>query len=239
MITTVTPAEAEAARILAEYERREREIGRDLYALTRPANLFIRHGQERALLRGLMRGGALPLAGRRVLEIGCGRGQWFTVFENFGASRERLAGIDLDPVRIGEARARFPGADLRAGDATALPWSDASFDVVFQSTVLSSVLDAAVRRAIAAEMRRVTARGGIIVSYDLAVDNPRNPNVRAVRASELAELFTGCGLDVERVTLAPPIARRLAPRSWLSAALLEKLRFLNTHQLAVISRANA
>jgi SAM-dependent methyltransferase len=230
----VKPSDLEAARIRAEYERREREIGRDFYALTSPPNLFARHGQERALLRGLRTANALPLESKRILEIGCGRGQWFGVFEDFGAVRQQLAGIDLDATRVGEAHARWPDADIRVGDATSLPWSDDSFDIVFQSTVFTSILDDEVRRACAREMLRVLARGGSIIWYDFRYDNPSNANVRGIPTREIAALFPSCTVNVEPVTLAPPLARRIVPHSWLLARGLERLRVLNTHLLAVI-----
>lgn len=230
-------AERERERILSEYDRRRREIGDDLYALHRPANLFLRQGQERALLRGLHAAGLAPLVGRSVLEIGCGEGRWLSFFENFGAAPTDVAGIDLDASRVDLCRRRHPEADIRLGDATELPWPDARFDVVFQSTVFTSILDVDVRRAVAAEMMRVLAPGGVILWYDFHFDNPRNRNVRGVRRKELAALFPGWRIDVERVTLAPPLARRIAGHAWWLASTLERLTLLNTHTFAVIRRS--
>src|SRR5688572_16523256 len=120
--------------------RREREIPADFYALDRPANLFLRHGQERELRRALERAGLLPVSGRRIMEVGCGSGNWLEMLERFGAAREHLAGIELDPGRAAGCSARLPGADVRTGDASRLPWDDGSFDLVLQSTVFSSIL---------------------------------------------------------------------------------------------------
>lgn len=230
----MTGSEREAARILAEYERRERELEPDFYALTRPANLFVRHGQERALLWALQTAGALPLAGRRILEVGCGRGQWLNVFEDFGAVRQSLAGIDLDERRLGDAQRRYHSADLRVGDAAHLPWEDSSFDIVFQSTVFTSILDDALRRRVVKQMCRVLKPGGVIIWYDFRYDNPWNHNVRGISAREVRELFTGCAVTLEAVTLATPLARRIVPRSWLLASALERLAVLNTHLIGVI-----
>src|SRR5919197_544033 len=108
-----------------------------------------------------------PLAGRRVLEVGCGAGQLLADLETLGAPRDRLAGIDLVPDRVAAARARLQGAEIREGDAASLPWEDGSFDVVVQSMMLSSVLDPAVRTAATREMARVVASEGVGVSYDL------------------------------------------------------------------------
>ena len=225
----------EADRIREEYRRREREIPAGFYDLGRPANLFLRQGQERALLRSLKDERLIPLAGR-VLEVGCGSGNWLEMLERFGARREEMAGIDLDAERVARAAERFPGADLRAGDASRLPWEDGRFGLVFQGTVFSSILDPAMRREVAAEMLRVLAPGGAIVWYDFFVDNPSNPNVRGVRRKEIGELFPGCRVRLRRATLAPPLARAIVPASWTLAALLEALRVLDTHYLGVIRR---
>jgi ubiquinone/menaquinone biosynthesis C-methylase UbiE len=224
----------ELSRIRAEYDRRAREIPSDFYAKDRPANLFLRHGQERVLVQLLGDHHVTPLAGKRLLDIGCGEGEWLSIFERMGVRRADLAGIDLDPDRAAECRARVPGADVRAGDASRLPWPDASFDLVSQLTVFTSILDAGLKRAIAAEMRRVLRPGGRIVWYDFSYDNPRNRNVRGIGRREIAALFPGCRLDLRRATLAPPLARRLVPRSWTAAALLESMRILNTHWLGLI-----
>ena len=108
------------------------------------------------------------------------------------------------------------------------------FDVVFQSTVFSSVLSAPVREVIAREMTRVLKPNGVVLWYDFAFDNPKNKNVAGMKRDEVARLFPGAALDVRRVTLAPPLARQLVPRSWLVATLLERVRLLNTHLLIAI-----
>jgi SAM-dependent methyltransferase len=226
----------EIERIRREYARRERQIPADFYALDRPANLFARHGQERALRWGLEGAGLLPLAGRRLLEVGCGDSGWLSLLETLGASRQSLAGIDLDEGRIERARERFPGADLRVGNAAELSWPDGHFDAVVQSTVFSSILDDDLQRQVAAEMARVLCPGGAVVWYDFFVNNPKNPNVRGVGRRRIQALFPGLALRSRRVTLAPPLARRLVPVSWTAATVLEALRFLNTHHLAVLRK---
>lgn len=229
-------AETETDRILREYERRGKEIPADYYALSRPANLFSYHGQQRALLSALERFGMVPLDARRIMEIGCGHGQWLSHFEILGARRDNLAAIELDPGRAAVAQERFPGADIRVGDATRLPWDDSSFDIVTQSTVFTSILDVPTRAAVAAEMLRVLKPAGVIVWYDFLFDNPRNANVQGVGSKEIRRLFTGCLIHLRRITLAPPLARRIVPISWSIARLLEHLRMLNTHFLGVIQK---
>ena len=115
-----------------------------------------------------------------------------------------------------------------------LPWDDASFDLVLQSMMFSSILDPSVRAAAASEMARVLRPGGLVLWYDFFTDNPRNPNVRGVGRRELRELFPGFELRWRRVTLAPPLIRLLAPRARPLAAALQALKLLDTHALALL-----
>jgi ubiquinone/menaquinone biosynthesis C-methylase UbiE len=223
-------------RIRAEYQRRQREVPPDFYALYQPSNLYIHHGQVRALLWALRTANLLPLKDCRILEVGCGRGNWLSVFEDFEAQRGHLAGIDLDAARVACCLQRFAGADVRVGDASKLPWGDGQFDIVFQSTVFTSILDIGMKRAVAREMLRVLKPQGAILWYDFHVNNPRNPHVRGVGRREIQSLFPGCRMALRRVTLAPPLARRLVPISWTLSTLVEALRILNTHYFGVLRR---
>jgi len=63
----------------------------------------------------------------RVLDVACGAGLAVELAAARGAA---VAGIDASPRLVAVARDRMPAADLRVGDMRALPWEDASFDVV-------------------------------------------------------------------------------------------------------------
>jgi ubiquinone/menaquinone biosynthesis C-methylase UbiE len=227
---------SEAERLLADYARRDSEVPADRYSPANPAHLFIRQTVERALADAIRDTGPPPLAERRVLEVGCGAGLQLRDLEGLGAARERLAGLDLVPDRVAQARELLPGADIHEGDAARLPWPDASFDLVVQSMMFSSVLDPGVRGAAAAEMARVLAPGGAVLSYDFFVRSPGNPGVRPLGRRELAGLFPGFEVSWRRVTLAPPIVRLLVPRLRALATGLQGLRLLDTHALAVLRR---
>lgn len=225
----------EADRILAEYERRQRQLPSDYYALHRPHNLFQHQNDQRLLATCLRRAGQLPLTERRVLEMGCGEGNWLRVFQEFGTPLNNLAGIELGPERVELALAKLPAADIRAGDASRLPWPDHSFDIVFQRMMFTSILDPQMRRAAAAEMMRVVKPGGVLVWVDFFI-NP-NPRVYCLSKSEIRGLFPGWQGTFFRTTLAPPVARRLVPISWSLARLLEKLQVFNTFYFGYFTQA--
>jgi ubiquinone/menaquinone biosynthesis C-methylase UbiE len=176
-------------------------------------------------------------AGRTsLLEIGCGSGQWLAEFQIFGFDESKLAGIELEEKRFQRASQRLGAADIKHGDAAKLPWPDGAFDIVFQSTVFTSVLSSEKKKAIADEMRRVCSPRGFILWYDFAFNNPSNPNVKGVGKTEIESLFTPWQCSFTRVTLAPPIARRLVPLCWTAAEAAETIcPFLRTHIFALIS----
>jgi SAM-dependent methyltransferase len=227
----------ERERLLAEYRRREREIEEDRYAPWQPSQIFLRAGRERAAARLLHRAGAFPSVGTPCLEIGYGTGGWLAELLAWGVAEADLRGVEIDAGRAEKARRRFPAADLRVGDATELPWAAGEFRLVVLSTVFTSILDWEVRRMVAAEAWRVLAPGGAILWYDFRVSNPSNPNVRGVRRREIEALFPEAEGLFRSVSLAPPLARAVAPISPLAASLLEALPLLRTHWVAVLRKA--
>jgi SAM-dependent methyltransferase len=228
---------AEAQRILGAYQRRQ-TAGKDrgeFFGHEDLAHLLRCAQRHTALLAMLSRRGVTSLAGRRILDVGCGTGSFLGQCLEWGAAPSRLAGIDLRPGAVEAARARLPRTDVRCGDASELPWPSGSFDLVCQQTVFSSILDPAMRQRVAGEMLRVLAPGGCIVWYDLRMDNPRNPDVQGISRREILALFPGCALERRLVTLAPPLARRL-PDAVLPLAypLLSAVPWLCTHILGLV-----
>ncbi len=228
---------AELKRIEAVYRARDLAFAAGKYAPERPGELYMQQRREEATLGALARRGAIDWASLRVLDVGCGRGLRLTDWLRWGVPPGHLAGIDLMPAYVAEAAARLPGADLRQGAADVLPFADGQFDVTVQAMVMSSILDAAMRRRVAAELIRVTAPGGVVLWYDMRRTRPGNADVVAIDRAEIVALFPDCDIDFTAVTLLPPLVRRLAPVSFTLCRLLEgALPPLRTHWQAVIRR---
>lgn len=95
------------------------------------------------------------LRAARVLDVGGGPGYFAAAFARAGA---RYVGVEPD---AGELTARGPATgELVRGSGLALPFPDGTFDLTFSSNVLEHVPDP---EAMAAEMLRVTAPGGVVV----------------------------------------------------------------------------
>jgi SAM-dependent methyltransferase len=225
----------ELRRLGRVYRERRRRGVEDRYAPYEPANLFRLQRLERDLARALRLAGLLPLNEVRALDVGCGGGWWLRTLLRWGARPANLAGVDALAAAVTAARAVHPGVAVVRASADALPFATATFDLVSQFTVFSSILDATVRRQAAAEMLRVLRPGGVVLWYDFTF-NPVNRDTRGVGRHEAAALFPGCGMTTWRATLAPPIARLVAPRAWLAAELLEGVPLLRSHQVMVVRR---
>ena len=229
-----TDMENERQRILAEYARREREVDAALYAPWGAASAFMQHTATRTAAQMLHRATVFPGHEAQCMEIGFGHLGWLADLLRWGVPERNLHGIELYPPRADWAREILPVADLRIGDAACLPWKDDVFQLVVASTVFTSILDPEMRRKVAEEISRVLAPGGALLWYDFAVNNPRNQSVRKVDRSELRKLFSTLHGEIKSITLAPPLARLLAPRSIGLATLLEAIPWLRTHLMAVL-----
>jgi len=107
-------------------------------------------------------------AGARVLELGCGTGE-FT--RRMAESECRLVALDLSPELLVRARAEVntPGAHFLRANAMELPFRDASFDAVYGCSILHH-LDAEVTLR---EVRRVLQPGGRLVFSEPNLLNPQ------------------------------------------------------------------
>jgi ubiquinone/menaquinone biosynthesis C-methylase UbiE len=202
-----------------------------------PAHVFMVQERERIVLELFRCHGLSSLKHKTILEVGCGSGHWIREFVKWGARPENLSGIDLLPERVAAAKQVCPHAvDIRCGSGTELPFTDQTFDLVLQSTVFTSILDFVLKEQVAREMVRVLRSGGLVLWYDFHVNNPRNPDVCGVKRAEICRLFPGCEIQLQRITLAPPVTRWFARYSWLMCHLLSRIPLLCTHYLGVIRK---
>lgn len=99
------------------------------------------------------------LRGKRVLDVGCGKGRFLRVFREQAPEAE-LWGLDISPEML-----RFvpEGIHTRAGSMTELPFEDAFFDAAYATESLEHAVE--IERAVA-EICRVVKPGGRIAVID-------------------------------------------------------------------------
>lgn len=209
----------------------------DRYSLLQPDVWQLVHERQRAVLQGLAARGWHDLAALRLTEVGCGAGGNLLELLRMGLSPQHLAGCEILPERWAMAQARLPAAvALWLGDASTAPIAPASQDIVLQATVFSSLLDDGDQARLADAMWRWLKPGGAVLWYDFTVDNPANRAVRGVPLARLRRLFPAGRVQHQRITLAPPIARRVVRLHPSLYTVFNALPLLRTHLLAWISK---
>lgn len=140
-----------------------------------------------------------PLAGRRILEVGCGAAGNLRFLRQRGAEVE---GADVSPKMIEVARTLNAAAGiefpLHVIDGGSLPHPDTSFDVVLTVTVLQHNHDGPQLVALAGAMARVLRPGGEAWILE-GVHAQRTVHRQSVHRSrsEYVRLFENCGLRLQ------------------------------------------
>lgn len=168
----------------------------------------------------------------RILEIGAGSGGNIEFFKSIGIRPNHIFANELLEDRLISLNQNHPDINVLPGNALEIS-NELQFDLVFQSTVFTSILDKDFRKQLSDKIWDMTKPGGIILWYDFIFDNPKNPDVKKVSVKELKSLFPkGEFVFEKKVTLAPPIGRKVG--KWYS--FFNLFPFLRSHYIAVIQK---
>lgn len=135
------------------------------------------------ITRERLRGVLAPEPGERILEIGPGTGYYTLDLAAWVEPGGTVEIFDLQQKMLDHAMRRAAEAGLAnvtttQGDATSLPYADASFDAVVLVTVLGEIPDQA---AALGEIARVLRPGGRLVAGEILLD-PHYTSPRALEA---------------------------------------------------------
>lgn len=228
-------AEREPDAVAGRYARRSEADAR--YGPLQADVMATLQERQRVMRELLLRHDRADTAALRLVEVGCGAGGNLLELLGLGFRPEHLQGVELLPERLAQARERLPAAlALHGGDACELALPEGSQDIVYVSTVFSSLLDDAFQQRLADAMWRWLKPDGAVLWYDFSVDNPANRDVRGVPLARVRELFPQGRIDARRVTLAPPIARRVVRLHPSLYTVFNALPLLRTHRLAWIAK---
>ncbi|MER6208770.1 methyltransferase domain-containing protein [Streptomyces sp. NPDC001642] len=147
----------------------------EAYAAANETNLVNAYYERPAMLAL-----AGDVAGRRILDVGCGSGALFAALRDRGAM---VSGFDASAGMLELARQRLgDGADLQVADlGSPLPYADGTFDDVVASLVLHYLEDWGPALA---ELRRILRPGGRLIA---SVDHPFAVNLIHREAGREAE----------------------------------------------------
>jgi ubiquinone/menaquinone biosynthesis C-methylase UbiE len=176
------------------------------------------------------------LEDRKILEIGAGSGNQILLLLKLGAKPENILVNELLPERIKGLKAKLPAAiQILEGNALDLNIAPESIDIVLQSMVFTSILDLDFKKALASRLWSFIRRGGGLIWYDFTFDNPSNADVKGIKYDQIVELFPEGHIRRWRLTLAPPLARKLSNMIFIYK-FLNLFPFLKTHLLCWIRK---
>ncbi len=131
------------------------------YDKAHPEHITTHYLRKRVALLGPL------LQGGQALDVGCGTGRLMAALSRYG----RVTGIEPSAGMLEVLREKKRG-QAKQGSATALPFKDECFDLVYCVAVLHHLADPGKVSAALQEMVRVTKEGGHLVVID---HNPLNP----------------------------------------------------------------
>ena len=222
----------EIEEIKKRYEARKTNLDLSKYDLS---NFYINSiVKERELLyKQIITKYFKHLTNLKVLEIGAGTGGNLTAFIRLGIPTKQIVANELLKDRSDELKLNFPEITILEGNALEINEKE-KFDIVFQSTVFTSILDDEFKKKLAQKMLQITNEKGIILWYDFIYNNPRNKDVKGVTKKEIKSLFSSASkIHFYSATLAPPIGRRIGK---LYNLINKLFPFLRSHVIAVIEK---
>jgi SAM-dependent methyltransferase len=154
--------------------------------------------------RRLVREAVAAAPGERILDVGCGPGYYVAELAEEVGPDGTVTGVDQSPAMLAVARDRcesLSGTSFSEGEATALPFGDASFDAVLSVQVMEYVPDVP---AALAEIHRVLRPGGRVVLWDIDWTTVSWHSREPERMRRVLEVWDGHLID-------PALPQRLAP----------------------------
>lgn len=224
---------SETHLISERYERRKLSTLANKNAASIYYNYYIQAERELRYLEIITRyfGFTGPI---KIIEIGAGSGGNLLFMKRIGFKWENIFANELLSDRIELLKTNLPGIHVFEGDACTISHAyNNSFEIVFQSTVFTSILDIDFKIRLATKMWDLVKSNGIILWYDFVYDNPRNKDVKGVNKKEIRKLFPEAKkITYYKTTLAPPIGRKVGK----FYPLFNACSLLRTHLIAVIEK---
>jgi SAM-dependent methyltransferase len=224
--------EGERLRVIYEgYENRGAYLQK--WNPSNPANRVGRL-QLKADLKQTLLADLPEISTARILDAGCGTGQFLGLLAELGAQPANMLGVDLLEKHIVTATRIYPLMRFVVADLRTLPFASRTFDLVVCSTLFSSILDDAVAHGVASEIRRVLKPTGSILWYDIRYKNPTNSAVRPWTRQRISRLYPDGQTKLRTSRLLPPLARTLGPLTGVLYPLLHRIPLLRSNFLGVI-----
>ncbi len=224
--------QSEAEKIKQQYESRKNSSLVSKNAAFYYYYYFIKYERELKYLE-ILKKHFTEFSELSIIEIGAAHGSNLYFFQYWGLQWKNIYANELLEERGEALKNNLPNATVHICDALDLDYEN-KFDIVFQSTVFTSILSDDFKKKLAKKMFAMTKAGGIILWYDFKYNNPKNKDVKGVSKREVCDLFSEAKhFEFYNVTLAPPIGRRMGK---LYPIINTLFPFLRTHIVSVIHK---
>ena len=144
-------------------------------------NRFFDYFQKFAIRRALNTL-QISVSGKKILDIGCGRGRWIKFYNSLGGI---TTGVDLSPEAINKCREK--GLQAIQCDITELPFKNNTFDIVNSVTVLHHIPYEQQKRVVS-ELYRVLKPQGWMIMLECTSSDPA-PHMFSRKVEEWETLF--------------------------------------------------
>lgn len=101
--------------------------------------------------------------GYKILDIGCGNGRLYQLFEGKSSDDINFFGIDISQNLVNLAKEQYPHGEFMVADMRKLPFGDGYFDVIFSLVAFHHLPDRDSQMKSLQEMKRVLKPGGQVV----------------------------------------------------------------------------
>lgn len=214
------------------------------YSMRNHTGLYLKQRSQKSVIE-IFNKNKIYLSEKNILDIGCGTGDWLRFFADIKGNSNKLVGIDISSHRIHMANLINPGIKFLKGDATKLPFSDNSFDLISQYFTFEHLLeDDDIARAVK-EAERVLKDNGIFIWFDLLPIFGKNHNpTRGYSLDDVRKIFSKFEIiDYKYVfktfsilSKKIPIAYRLPKISFCLTDLVQKIPIGRYDNLIVIMK---
>ncbi len=225
------------------YSNYESTIPKNYWSPLHPSVYLGLQMRQRAIIKILSDNMDIDDIKRKViLEIGSGEGKNLLEMIYLGFSPDNIIANELVPERLEASMMRLP-ASIRyiAGDANNLNIENNSIDIVYQSTVFTSITDYKMKQDLAKTMLKwvkPAEKGGGILWFDFI--NGNTSNTKGINLSEIRCLFPDTKIRKYRVFVDNRICRvieKISPRLliWVYP-ILHAIPFLRSHYICWIQK---
>ncbi|WP_025026497.1 class I SAM-dependent methyltransferase [Caldalkalibacillus mannanilyticus] len=139
----------------------------------------------------------------RIVDVGCGDAGWLRKLIAWGASPEKMLGIEFNSRLVERAKTQVDSVQFRYSLPGELPLEDQKFDLILILGVLMHILDESFQKKIAQELLNHLNKNGIILTANLLKERERQLDpylsytTKGLGLAELERIFPRCQISYQ------------------------------------------